>query len=206
MCSTAYKKWLLSGAKKGNVVLLLLFLFFIVSCDYDDRATTTSSSDSTADANLQCSGDNPLATDVATNVFSMTQIDTNGLPTGYISSIAVHPSNPSIVLVSYSTFGVKHLWKSCDGGNAWQSLDGSGDTGIPDIPVHTIFINPLNTAHIYIGTDLGVLYSADGGQNWESINMNGMANVVVEKLAYQASTRSLFAFTHGRGVFRVTLP
>lgn len=129
-----------------------------------------------------------------------------GLPAANITSITVHPSDRNTVFVTFSSFGVPHLWRTGDGGGSWVALDGSGPTGIPDIPSHTLFIDPLDTNHLYLGTDLGVLFSADGGSNWESINMNGMANVIVERLAYQASTRRLFAFTHGRGVFRVTLP
>ena len=128
---------------------------------------------------------------------------TNGLPASYISSITVHPNDNSTVFVTISTFGVKHLWKTTDAGLSWTSLDG---TTIPDIPAHSLFIDPLNTDHLYLGTDLGVLYSGNGGSSWESINTEGMANVVVEHLAYQHSTRRLFAFTHGRGVFYVELP
>jgi len=126
-----------------------------------------------------------------------------GLPAGYISSVTVHPTNHSIVYVTFSSFGRLHLWKTTDAGVSWTSLDG---TDIPDIPAHSLFIDPNNTDHLYLGTDLGVLYSGDGGGNWETINTEGMANVVVEHLVYQHSTRSLFAFTHGRGVFQVTLP
>ena len=128
---------------------------------------------------------------------------TTGLPAGYISSVTVHPTNDSIVYVTFSTFGVSHLWKTTNAGGTWTDLDGAD---IPDIPAHSLFIDPNNADHLYLGTDLGVLYSGDGGSTWESINTEGMANVVVEHLDYQHSTRKLFAFTHGRGVFQVTLP
>lgn len=135
------------------------------------------------------------------------RMDPSGtLPVGFISSVTVDPDDYRTVYVTFSTFGVDHLWKSTDEGQTWSSLDGSGSTGIPDIPAQTLFIDPRNTQHLYLGTDLGVLFSADGGANWESINTNGMANVAVDHFAYQASTRRLFAFTHGRGVFGLTLP
>src|SRR4030095_5045464 len=74
----------------------------------------------------------------------------------------------------------------------------------PDIPVHCIVVDTSNTARLYVGTDLGVFVSIDGGSNW-AVENTGFANVVTEHLALNANNDTLFAFTHGRGAGRVPL-
>src|SRR5207237_9201576 len=58
---------------------------------------------------------------------------------------------------------------------------------------------------LYVGTDLGVFVSTDGGATW-AVENTGFANVITESLALNtvSGTTMLFAFTHGRGAWRVT--
>ncbi|HXV62485.1 MAG TPA: hypothetical protein VEK15_17425 [Vicinamibacteria bacterium] len=126
---------------------------------------------------------------------------------GWVSSLAFHPSNPDIAFATYSTFGGTHVWTTINGGANWSGLDGSGMTGLPDIPVHSIVVDPLVEpvgTRLYVGTDLGVFASTDGGATW-AVENTGFANVVTETLALDASLGHLFAFTHGRGVWRVDI-
>jgi hypothetical protein len=62
-----------------------------------------------------------------------------------------------------------------------------------------------NGDRIFVGTDVGVFVTIDGGVNWLREN-TGAANTVVEELALQRNPTSgaleLFAFTHGRSVYR----
>lgn len=125
---------------------------------------------------------------------------------GYVSWVAFDPTNKDIAYATYSTFGGSHVWRSIDGGVNWTPIDGSGTGTLPDIPVHSIVVEPGNTAHLYIGTDMGVFVSADGGATW-AIENTGFANVVTESLALNVvgGVTQLFAFTHGRGAWRVNL-
>jgi hypothetical protein len=125
---------------------------------------------------------------------------------GFVSSVAFDPADSNVAYATYSTFGGAHVWKSTDMGATWASIDGAGETAIPDIPVHVIVADPFNGSTLYVGTDLGVFVSVDGGQNWAKEN-TGFANVVTEALgiATFGDTTSLFAFTHGRGVWRVPI-
>jgi photosystem II stability/assembly factor-like uncharacterized protein len=187
--------------KKWGIVITMFFcIFFFPACASEENNSPTTITNSTDIGTIYVgTNDGKLFALVGDSLSERT----TGLPAGYISSVTVHPADHGIVYVTFSTFGVKHLWKTSNAGGTWNSLDSGG---IPDIPVHSLFIDPMNTDHLYLGTDLGVLYSGDGGSTWESINTEGMANVVVEHLDYQHSSRRLFAFTHGRGVFHVTLP
>ena len=120
----------------------------------------------------------------------------------YNSWLAFDPTNKNVAYATYSTFGVPHVWKSIDAGAAWTNISGSGNTGIPDIPVLSIVVDPTNTSRLYVGTDLGVFTSIDGGANW-MVENTGFANVSTEALAILGT--NLYAFTHGRGAYRVSL-
>lgn len=135
-----------------------------------------------------------------------TALDSSARPrTGAVSWVAFDPNNKNIAYATYSNFGGSHVWKTANAGQSWSAIDGSGGTGIPDIPVHCIVVDPSNSARLYVGTDLGVFVSLDGGATW-SVENTGFANVITESLALNVSggVTSLYAFTHGRGAFKVT--
>lgn len=129
------------------------------------------------------------------------------LRSGFISSITHDPANVNVVYATFAGFGGAHVWKSTDGGLSWASLDGEGDGQIPDIPVHSLVVDPLLPSRLFIGTDLGVMVSVDGGAHWMT-EVDGMPNVVTEWVTISQSPegRALYAFTHGRGVWRAKLP
>jgi uncharacterized protein (TIGR03437 family) len=147
---------------------------------------------------------NALTTDAATTWASTRP------RTGYVSWLTWDPVNPNVAYATYSSFNAsasdKHVYKSTDAGATWTAIDGTGTTGIPDIPVHCILVDPRKTNVLYVGTDLGVFVSTDGGANW-LVENTGFANVVTESLAFNSSNglSHLYAFTHGRGAFKVRL-
>ncbi len=125
---------------------------------------------------------------------------------GYVSAVAFDPSNRDVAYAAYSTFGGKHVWRSLDGGVSWHSIDGGGANALPDIPVNCIVVDPANPQRLYLGTDLGVFVSIDGGATW-AVENTGFANVPIVSLSLNpvGHTTQLFAFTHGRGAWRVAL-
>ncbi len=125
---------------------------------------------------------------------------------GYVSSLAFDPNNRDIAYATYSTFGGAHVWRTIDGGRSWNALDAAGTNALPDVPVHSIAIDPSNTSRLYIGTDVGVFVSNNGGANW-AVEDTGFPNVITETLQMHVTNgvTQLYAFTHGRGVWRVTV-
>jgi len=130
---------------------------------------------------------------------------------GFVSSVAFDPSDASVAYATYSNFGGIHVWKSTDGGANWTGIDGIGDGkgkgALPDLPVNAIAVDPVDGRHLYLATDLGVFVSKDGGANW-LVENTGFANVItswVTVLKGAGNTRTLFAFTHGRGAWKITL-
>jgi hypothetical protein len=122
---------------------------------------------------------------------------------GYVSSVTFDPLDAHVAYATYATFGGgAHVWKSIDAGATWTPLDGSGAHPLPDLPVDVLRVDPANTAHLFLGTDLGVFVSIDGGDTW-AVEATGFPNVVTEALVVQGNR--LFAFTHGRGVWTTAI-
>lgn len=126
---------------------------------------------------------------------------------GFVSWLAFDPVRPERVYATYATFGGRHVWMSDDGAATWRPIDGNGPRGLPDLPVHSIVADPADPERLFVGTDLGVFASTSGGTSW-AVENSGFANAVTEALQIvepPAGGRYLFAFTHGRGAWRVEL-
>ena len=121
---------------------------------------------------------------------------------GWVSWIAFDPFDAAVVYATYAGFGGTHLWKSTDGGATWSPLG----SDLPDIPVHSIAVDPARRERLYLGTDLGVFVSLDGGAHWRVEN-TGFAAVVTETVVIGQGARgpAVYAFTHGRGAWRAEL-
>lgn len=148
-------------------------------------------------------------TEAASSATSMTTWARVRPRSGWVSSIAFDPSHSDVVYSTYSSFNSDdgldrgHVFKSTDRGKTWTSIDGSGAQGVPDIPVHSLVVDPSDSNKMYVGTDLGVLVTLDGGKTWD-VETSAFPNVVVQKLVLQPGSPSrLYAFTHGRGLWVV---
>lgn len=120
---------------------------------------------------------------------------------GSISSMAWDPTNLNVAYATISNFTTTTLLKSVDAGTTWTPSMGSGATALPQIPAHSVVVNPAAPSQVFVGTDLGVFTSIDGGASWLREN-TGFANVVVEWLTInETPPHKLFAFTHGRGAW-----
>src|SRR5262249_30342694 len=62
----------------------------------------------------------------------------------FVSSVAFDPYNAAVGYATYSTFGTGHVYKTANGGANWAVLDGTGVNKIPDVPVHSIVVDPAN--------------------------------------------------------------
>jgi hypothetical protein len=122
---------------------------------------------------------------------------------GWVTSIAIDAESGA-VYATYGNFGGAHIFRSTDNGETWQSLDGSG---FPDIPVHSIVVDPDDSQRLYLGTDLGVMVSIDGGDTWmaEETGFGPAVTMWLSLIRTPGGQKQLFAFTHGRGAWRVTL-
>ncbi|MCB2203217.1 T9SS type A sorting domain-containing protein [bacterium] len=121
---------------------------------------------------------------------------TDGLPNRWVSEVRLHPTNPDIMFAVMSGYATGHVWRSTDRGANWEDI--SGD--LPDIPVNGIVLDPTKPESVYfIGTDIGLWYTQNGGENWYRYG-TGLPNVVVYDLVIDDNDR-LIAGTHGRGMW-----
>lgn len=123
---------------------------------------------------------------------------------GLISWMAWDPQDINVAYAAISAFGVNNLLKSTNGGVTWAPSVGTGPTALPQIPVRSVIVSPTDSLQVFVGTDLGVFTSVDGGASWYVEN-TGFANVSVNSLKFDAAGNTLFAFTHGRGAWKTTL-
>ncbi|NJN92681.1 MAG: DUF11 domain-containing protein [Anaerolineales bacterium] len=132
-----------------------------------------------------------------------TQVNTNppGLPSRYVTRLTVDPNNSNIVYATFGGFSQDNVWRTGNGGATWSDITGSGAAGLPDAPVRSLVIHPLNSNWLYVGTEIGVFASEDSGATWQ-LPHDGPANVSVDELFWQG--QDLVAATHGRGLFKAT--
>ena len=130
-----------------------------------------------------------------------TQMDlgTPNLPNRFVSRIAIDKNNNNKVYVTFGGFSSDNVYVTTDGGATWSDATGSGVTGLPDLPVYSLVINPNDSNTIYVGTELGIFESSNGGSTWV-LPQSGPSNTAVDELFWMNNT--LVAATHGRGMFK----
>ena len=122
---------------------------------------------------------------------------TAGLPTRFIKSIIVNPTNANTAYVTLSGYLSGHVYKTTNAGVAWTNISGN----LPDIPTNTLMIDPNTPTTLYVGTDVGVFSSTTDGTTWATHN-NGMPPTIVTELDSQANGL-MQASTYGRGAYEL---
>jgi hypothetical protein len=130
---------------------------------------------------------------LTTNAFGSWQTLAPSL--GWISHIAVSPTNPGTAYVTVSgSTTTSHVFKTSNYGAQWQAIAG----GLPDIPASSIVIFPQG--QLFAATDLGIFSSSNDGASWTPAN-SGLPNVRVLDVVYNPGTHRLLAATFGRGLY-----
>jgi len=145
-------------------------------------------------------------TEVGTTADSSTVWSMSSPRIGHISSLTFNPFNDNEVIATFSTFyGDYNIWKSSDAGESWVAISGNGNNAVPNIPVLSLTYNTLNTDIMFAGTDLGVLITYDGGENWNNANGGVIPKVPVEHITFVDGPEftGVYAFTYGRSVYRL---
>lgn len=132
------------------------------------------------------------------------QVDGNtpGLPNRFVTRLVIHPANASIIYATFGGFAADNVYRTTDSGAHWVDVSGNGVSGLPNVPVRSLVFHPIVQGNLlYVGTELGVFSSNDGGENW-SLPQDGPANVSVDELFWIGE--NLYAATHGRGIYRAS--
>jgi hypothetical protein len=109
----------------------------------------------------------------------------------------------------YLTFGgygdYRHVWHF--DGTAWAQRSGPGagaTTALLDVEHSAIVVDPTTPATLYVGCDVGVWSSTDGGANW-LVFSDGLPDAAVLDVRVHQTSRLLRASLHGRGLFEIKL-
>ncbi|MEZ5426154.1 MAG: carboxypeptidase regulatory-like domain-containing protein [Pyrinomonadaceae bacterium] len=147
----------------------------------------------------------------STGSTTLTNLDPgNTVPTAPIARTVIDPTNSDTAYVTLSAFGVSNVWKTTNLSSltsnlvpTWTNASGTGLTALPQVPVNSIVIDPTLPNNIYVGTDIGVYVSSDGGANWAPFG-TGLPRVAVFGIGIApGTTRQIRIATHGRGLFQI---
>ncbi len=117
----------------------------------------------------------------------------------WISDIFADPADTNRLWVTHSQVGGGRIWQSTDGGTAWTDRT---TTGLPNLPLNAVEVDPRNRNRVWVAADLGVYQSLDGGASWQAFN-SGLPNALIGDLVFHQHARVLRAGTRNRGVWEV---
>ncbi|SNS44831.1 Por secretion system C-terminal sorting domain-containing protein [Ekhidna lutea] len=125
---------------------------------------------------------------------------------GSVSGIATHPSEDNTAYALFSFAGYPKVLKTTDLGQTWEDIsgfDGTGDRGFPDVAVNTLFVFPDDNNRIWVGSEIGIIESTDGGETWGLLESDFPA---VNTYDFKLSGNTLVIATYGRGIWSVEIP
>ena len=133
-------------------------------------------------------------------------------PPRFVSGITIDPANPNHAWISYSSYSsltpqtpghVFEVTRTAPSTATWTSLDSPGGTPFPDFPATGIARD--SNGDLYVSNDWGVMLLANGSVSWVPAG-TGLPMVEVAGLTIVPSARILYAATHGRSAWKLTLP
>lgn len=158
---------------------------------------------------LGLSGDNRIfvskdggSTFSATNFYEAADL-------GVLSGLATHPFNKKTAYALFSAADAPKILKTVDMGENWEDVSGfvtnaaESANGFPDAAVYSLLVMPFDTNQIWVGTEIGLFESLDGGLSWQYAD-NGLPPVSTWEM--KIVNDEVVLATHGRGVWTVSLP
>ena len=141
---------------------------------------------------------------------SWDRIDSPSTPGRFVSGIAVDPKDPNHAYLSYSGYGAYtpktqgHVFEVQFHPRTGTATFSNITRNLGDQPVLDVVLDP-KTGDLYVGSDYGVYRRRHGGTRW-TVAGGGLPTVAVYGLTLNRGSRTLFAATHGRGVWKLPLP
>lgn len=152
----------------------------------------------TDDGNLQVTRDGGKTwTNVAANL--------PGVPRGtWVSSVeaSAHDEATAFATLDGHARGdmKTYAFKTTDFGKTWTPLLSEGTTGVEGYS-HVIRQDPKNPDLLFLGTELGLYISVDGGARWARFTGKFPDKVAVRDLVIHPRDHDLIIATHGRGIY-----
>jgi hypothetical protein len=137
----------------------------------------------------------------------------SGLPAGgRINSVTVDPNNPMLAFVTIGGVAGSRIFRgvtTVNGGVAtttWTNIS----SNLGGIGVNTLVDDPRSqpgsgapSGRLYVGTDVGVYVSVNGGGSWQLLGV-GLPHAPVVDLQFNPNLEELVAGAQGRGAFMIS--
>ena len=159
-----------------------------------------------AGARMDVSGDIVVSVDGGVTFNGTTDYTT--VTMGRISGLATDPHDANTAYVLFSYAERPKILKTTDLGATWTDISGFGtgsvsSNGFPDVAIYDLLVFPNDANHIWVGSEIGLVESTDGGATW-ALAADGLPAVGIWKLA--AIEDEVVLATHGRGIWSTTDP
>src|SRR5438067_3750772 len=155
--------------------------------------------------------------DAAAGSVTYTRLDTlpsaTADPGRVVSGIFVDPANSNHAWISYSGYNFNTLsqpghvfevtYNPGTPDATWTSLDNPFATPFPVFPATGIARD--SNGDLYVSNDFGVMVLSNGSTSWATAG-SGLPMVEVAGLTIVPGSRVLYAATHGRSAWKLTLP
>ena len=89
-----------------------------------------------------------------------------------------------------------YVYRSDDFGATWRDIA----AGIPGGPVNVLLEDHFNRGTLFVGTDMGVYVTVDGGRQWNVLG-SGLPITFVHDMKLHLRDKKLVIATHGRGMY-----
>ena len=151
--------------------------------------------------------------DKASGQVAFFRIDTSSTPERFVSGIAVDPADPNHAFISYSGYNAYATAAGTATGHVFEvHYSTMGHTATFTNIDHNLGDEPITgiaydgaTGNLFISTDFAVDVLPSGGSNWVPA-ASGLPPVVTFGLTFDSVNRVLYAATHGRSAYRLSVP
>ncbi len=173
----------------------------------ENHTTIFTISESPLDANIVCVGTDDGNLQITTDGGkTWANVSANLAGTGIPSQAWVSSIEPSAFdrQTVYATFD-HHMYgdhrtyvaRSTDMGKTWKRLESAEFTGF----AHRIREDRVNKDLLFLGTEMGLFSSLDGGASWFRMKNSIPWMALVRDIQIHPNTHDLIVGTHGRGIF-----
>jgi hypothetical protein len=123
-----------------------------------------------------------------------------------VSDIAIHPTNPDIVIVVYANYGISNIFLTTNATDelpTWTLVE----RNLNAHSIRSAEITEVGEETVYfIGTARGLYSSTDPTNiNWEMEGESNIGLALISSLAYRPADNKLLIGTHGNGMYETTI-
>lgn len=124
----------------------------------------------------------------------------------WVSDIKPDPNDNNTLWMTYSDINAGgaergRIYKTTNQGTSWTDMTNNFPR---NLPASAVLVDPNNSNTVFVGSDIGVYRSDNGGASWVYWN-EGLPPVVVTDFAYFGPQRKLRVSTYGRGLFETEI-